>query len=239
MKTSFQNYRTLIAIEHSSIISDDELVEWSDDIDLFMEGLSNPDKIEGHWEQSKAKKLWDESQSRFPSRLDKHLATTHPPDDSFPVQDYMGRWCNTIHQTTSDSQDLPSPTPASHQRMPPLFSPEELENLEKYNSFMNDLSIRVEGGWLPPDTLPYDEDLLRHTPGLSPRTGLNTDFFPDSDRNQGVQTLREGTPKRLRISKNPAFNSEKKIESDQNYRILSPLKSPLRGPKRENRLQDR
>ena len=42
-------------------MSDDELVEWSDDIDLFMEGLSNPDKIEGHWEQSKAKKLWDES----------------------------------------------------------------------------------------------------------------------------------------------------------------------------------
>ena len=51
--------------------------------------------------------------------------------------------------------------------------------------------------------------------------------------------MREGTPKRLRISKNPAFNSEKKIESDQNYRILSPLKSPLRRPKRENRLQDR
>ena len=151
----------------------------------------------------------------------------------------MGRWCNAIHQTTSDNQDLPSPTPASHQRMPQLFSPEELENLEKYNNFMNDLSIRVEGGWLPPDTLPYDEDLLRHTLGLSPRTGLNTDFYPDSDRNQGVQTLREGTPKRLQISKNPAFNSEKKIESDQNYRILSPLKSPLRGPKRENRLQDR
>ena len=27
-------------------ISEDELAEWSDDIDLFMEGLSNPDKLE-------------------------------------------------------------------------------------------------------------------------------------------------------------------------------------------------
>ena len=31
------------------------------DIDLFMEGLSNPDKLEALWKQSKAKKLWDES----------------------------------------------------------------------------------------------------------------------------------------------------------------------------------
>ena len=48
-------------------ISDDELIEWSDDIDLFMQGLSNPDKLKDLWEQSKAKMLWDESQSRFPS----------------------------------------------------------------------------------------------------------------------------------------------------------------------------
>ena len=27
-------------------ISDDELAEWSDDLDLFLEGLSNPEKIE-------------------------------------------------------------------------------------------------------------------------------------------------------------------------------------------------
>jgi len=53
---------------------------------------------------------------------------------------------------------------------------------------MNELSIRVEGGWLPPDTLPYDEDLLRHTLGLSPRvapnhTGSNTDFYPNLEWN--------------------------------------------------------
>ena len=31
-------------------ISEDELVEWSHDIDLFMEGLANPDKLEALWE---------------------------------------------------------------------------------------------------------------------------------------------------------------------------------------------
>ena len=32
----------------------DDLDDWSDDIDLFMEGLSNPDKIDELWEISKA-----------------------------------------------------------------------------------------------------------------------------------------------------------------------------------------
>ena len=57
-------------------IPEDELIEWSDDIDLFLEGLSNPDKLEELWEQSKAKKLWDESQTKTVSQLDKHLANT-------------------------------------------------------------------------------------------------------------------------------------------------------------------
>ena len=67
-------------------------------------------------------------------------------------------------------------------------SPEEIENLQQYKNFMNDLSILVEGGWLPPSTLPYDEDLLRHTLGPSPhvaphRTGSNPDFYFDSEKN--------------------------------------------------------
>ena len=193
--------------ELDSPISKDELAEWSDDIDLFIEGLLNPDKLEGLWEQSKPKKLWDESQSRSPSRLDRHLATTHPPDDSVPIEDYIGPWCNTIHQTMSDDQDPPSPTPASHQRMPPLYSIEELKNLERYNDFMNDLSIRVEEGWLPSDTLPYDEDLLRHTLGLSPWTKSDTEFYPESDKNQGA-------PKRSRIMEKSASGSSNKRESD-------------------------
>ena len=32
--------------ELDETISEDELAEWSHDIDLFMEGLSNPDKLE-------------------------------------------------------------------------------------------------------------------------------------------------------------------------------------------------
>jgi len=38
-------------------ISEDGLAEWSHDIDLFMEGLTNPNKLEALWEQSKVKKL--------------------------------------------------------------------------------------------------------------------------------------------------------------------------------------
>ena len=38
-------------------IPEDELADWSHDIDLFMKGLSNPDKLEALWEQSKAKNL--------------------------------------------------------------------------------------------------------------------------------------------------------------------------------------
>ena len=37
-------------------IPEDELADWSHDIDLFMERLNNPDKLEARWKQSKAKK---------------------------------------------------------------------------------------------------------------------------------------------------------------------------------------
>ena len=67
---------------------------------------------------------------------------------------------------------------------------------------------------LPPDTLPYDEDLLRHTLGLSPRvaphrTGSKPDFYSDSEKSRLVQTLREGALKRVRISEEAALDSEK------------------------------
>ena len=44
--------------------SEEELVEWLDNIFLFMDGLSNPDELEELWEQSNSKQLRDESQSR-------------------------------------------------------------------------------------------------------------------------------------------------------------------------------
>ena len=60
--------------ELDETIPEDELAEWSHDIDLFMEGLTNPDKLEALWEKSKAKKLWDDSHSS----LDQHLSQHHP-----------------------------------------------------------------------------------------------------------------------------------------------------------------
>ena len=140
-----------------------------------MEGLSNPNKLEALWEQSKAKKLWDESQSKSPAQLDQYLSETHPAEDSVPIEDYMNQWCNLI-------QIPNSPTRQENHRMPQLFSPEERVNFDNYNKFINELSVRIEGGWSPADTIPYDEDLLRHTLGLSPRVKSNEEFYPDSDR---------------------------------------------------------
>jgi len=117
--------------------------------------------------------------------------------------------------------------------------------LEKFNGFMNDLSIRVEGGWPPPDNLPDDEDLL-HTLGLSPRvtpnhTGSNTDFYPYSESNQGVQTLRKGAPKRFWIPEESTSGSRKKTESDRDSTFHNtinkglPAGSKTREDKRRNR----
>ena len=64
-------------------ISEDELTEWSNDIYLFMEGLTNPDKLETLWEQSKAKKLWDDSRNRMSVQLDQYLSNSHLAEDYF------------------------------------------------------------------------------------------------------------------------------------------------------------
>jgi len=70
-------------------ISEDKLAEWSNDIDLFMEELANPDKLETLWEQSKAKKLWDDSQNKPSTQLDRYLFESHPVKDSVSIEDYM------------------------------------------------------------------------------------------------------------------------------------------------------
>jgi len=59
-------------------ISEDELVEWSNDIDLFMEGLTSPDNLETLWEQSKAKKLWDDSQNKTSAKIGSVLIRISP-----------------------------------------------------------------------------------------------------------------------------------------------------------------
>jgi len=50
---------------HSLDIPDefDDLDDWSDNVDRFMEGLLNPHMIEELWQKSKAKKKWDNFQS--------------------------------------------------------------------------------------------------------------------------------------------------------------------------------
>ena len=116
-------------------IPEEELADWSHDIDLFIEGLSNPDKLEALWEQSKAKELWDNSHRP----LDQHLSQTHPTEDSVSIEDYMSRCCNIV-QTPN------SPTPQKDHHMAQTFSLEKWNNLDKYNKFINELSVRIEGG---------------------------------------------------------------------------------------------
>ena len=186
-------------------ISEDELAEWSHDIDLFMEGLNNPDRLEALLEQSKAKKLWDNSQNKSPTQLDRHLSKSHHEEDSISIEDYMNRWCNAI-QTPN------SPTPQEDHRMPQLFPPEERDTLNKYNKFINEFSVRIEGGWSLADTLPYDENLLPYTLGLSLRHNPNTESHPDS-----VQDI-----KRNRLTLQP--DSKRKTESDKESTSIATTK---------------
>ena len=85
--------------------------------------------------------------------------------------------------------------------------------MDKYNKFINELSVRIESGWSPANTLPYDEDLLRLTLGLSPRVKTNEEFYPDLD-----QVL-----KKNRLTKQPV--SEKKMESDKESTSINTTKS--------------
>jgi len=118
-------------------------------------------------------KLLDDTKPK--TQLDKYLTESHPTTDSLPIQDYMGRWCNFIQVPSS-------PTPQESHHMPQLISTEERDNLNRYDKFMNEFSVRIEGGWPPADTLPYDEDLLRHTLGLSPRNKSSNEFYLDPDQ---------------------------------------------------------
>ena len=189
-------------------IFEDELAEWSHDIDLFMEGLNNPHKLEAFWERSKAKKLWDDSQNKSATQVHQYLSQSHPAEDSVSIEDYMSRWCNTI-QTPN------SPTPQEDLCMPRLFSSKERDNLEKYDKFINELLVRIEGVWLPAGTLPYDEDLLWHTLGLS----------SDSD-----QVLKRN---RLALQ----LDSDKKTESDKESTSTVTTKGELQSSNKKERHQ--
>ena len=85
--------------------------------------------------------------------------------------------------------------------MQQIYPSEEKDNLDKYNEFINELSVRIEGGWTPADHVPYDENLLRHTLGFSPRVKQDKEVYPVSDI------------KRNRLA--PQLDSDKGIESDK------------------------
>ena len=144
-----------------------------------MEGLNTPDKLETLWEQSKAKKLVDDSP-------DQHLSQTHPAEDSVSIKDYMSHWCNVV-------QIPNSPTLQDDHCIPQIYSSEERENLDIYDKFINELSVRIEGGWPLVDHIPYDEDLLRHT--------LEFRLPPESSETRKSTRLR--TPKETDLRHNP------------------------------------
>ena len=125
-----------------------------------MEGLTNPDKLEALWKQSRVKKIWDDSQNKSSTQLDQYLSQTHPAEDSVSIEDYMSRWCNVV-QTPN------SPTPQEDHRMPQTCTSEKCDNLDKYNKFINELSVRIEGGWPLADHIPHDDVTYSRTPSPS------------------------------------------------------------------------
>jgi hypothetical protein len=97
--------------------------------------------------------------------------------------------------------------------------------LDKYIEFINELSVRIEGGRSPADILPYDEDLLRLTLRLSLRVNSNTEFYPDS-----VQVI-----KRNRLALQP--DSDKKTESDKESTSTITTKGELQSSNQGERQQ--
>ena len=69
----------------------------------------------------------------------------------------MSRWCNIVHAPNS-------PTPQEDHRMPQTSSSEKWGNLDKYDKFINELSVQIEDGWPPADHIPYNEAPSRPHP---------------------------------------------------------------------------
>ena len=137
----------------------------------------------------KQKKLWDDSHRS----LDQHLAQNHPAEDSISIEDYMNRWCNAI-------QTKNSPTPKEDYRTPRLFSPKERDNLEKYNKFINELSVRIEGGWPPADHIPHDSHMTKtFFDILSDPLKIRTKSLKETDSHYNPIRTRRSNPTRSRL----------------------------------------
>jgi len=87
--------------------------------------------------------------------------------------------------------------------------------LDKYNKFINELSVRVEGGWPQADHIPHNEDLLRHTLGLPPLLKQDKETYPVL-----VQDI-----KRNRLAPQP--DSDKRTESDKESTSIATTKMEL------------
>ena len=134
------------------------------------------------------------------------------------IEDYMSRWCNIV-QTPN------SPTPQEDHRMPQTGSSEKRDSFDKYNKFINELSVRVEGGWPPADHIPHDEDLLRHTLGLPPRVKQDKETYPVS-----VQDI-----KRNRLAPQP--DSDKRTEPDKKSTFTITIKGELQSSNQREKQQ--
>ena len=110
--------------------------------------------------------------------------------------------------------------------MPQTCSSEKRDILDKYNKFINELSVRIEGGWPPADHIPHDEDLLRHTLGLPPRVKQDKETYPVS-----VQDI-----KRNRLASQP--DSDKRTESDKESTSTATTKMKLQSSERQQLSKD-
>ena len=129
---------------------------------MFMEGLSNPHKLKELWQQSKAKKIWDNFQATRlhskqnnpqPTRLGTFSSSGNDqPDDNVLIANYMNRWTSSKAGTTI----LGSPTPvtenfelsekASTYDIRVLKELEDSTPIQSYTHWMNENALRMEMG---------------------------------------------------------------------------------------------
>jgi len=125
----------------------------------------------------------------------------------------MSRWCNIVHAPNS-------PTPQEDHRMPQTSSSEKWDNLDKYNKFINELSVRIQGGWPSVDHIPYDEDLLRHTLGFSPRVKEDKETYPVSDVKRNRLATQLDSDKETESKKSTSIVTIKRERQSTSQRLM-------------------
>ena len=104
--------------------------------------------------------------------------------------------------------------------MPRTSSSEKQDNLDKYNKFINELSVRIEGGWPPADQIPYDEDLLRHTLGFSPRVKEDKETYPVSDVKRNRLATQLDSDKETESKKSTSIVTIKRERQSTSQRLM-------------------